>query len=86
MVLDKAIKGDNMKARKCKVSKDFKNLNGFYAKKGAEGHVVSVDRNYYTVLFSKESLPLVKSNHSTGDTLEIPVNHLSIEVDWSEIK
>ena len=74
-----------MKARKCKVAKDFKNLNGFYAKKGAEGHIVSVDRNYYTVVFKKESLPLIKSNNVRGNTLEIPVAHLSIDVEWSEI-
>jgi len=61
-----------MKFRECIVTKSFKNLNGYYAEKGAKGVVTADDGGYVQVLFDDSSSHLVHCNDVRGTTLEIP--------------
>lgn len=64
--------------RKCEVKKDYESITGFYAKKGAKGHIIGVDGGHCVVFFDEDSLHLIKSNYSTKDTLTIPSIYLHI--------
>lgn len=70
---------DLSRARTCIVIHAFKTLTGFYAKKGARGYITSDNRGFYNVLFTKDSLPLIKSNNVRGNMLEVPYYNLKIE-------